>query len=167
MIKFLVKESADGSSLEATNVTFHELQAEFPNRMFSRPFVPAQFEGTRFSVVEMPTKPAVSFGQTVEPQFTKENGAWVGAWTIITSASLSELKSQLRDLAAAAAWQKSFVDYRPSVATVVAAGLDMEQVRLNRVAQINALLPTVATNIDNASTIEEAYAVYKQIENFE
>lgn len=166
MTRFLVKETADGTSLEAENVTFKELQAEFPNRMFSRPLVQKQFEGTRFSVVEMPAKPLVPFGHTIEPQFSKDGqGAWIGTWNITTEKTLGQLKADLARQALELAARKVFAEWSPSIAQYTNAGRDLDTMIEARKAAINTKLDQVITDIEAAATFDEAYAIYEQLVN--
>ena len=115
----------------------------------------------RIVLIHPTPQPPANFGETVQeqpPAFS--NGAWREVWTKQTI-TLAQAKQQLADLAVQIYWTK--MQDTPSRQELQNAGRSYATVIQSREARFKPKLDDVATRIQNASTIAEAYQIYLEL----
>lgn len=162
MTKMLARQAQDGLTLEAMDLTFADLQAAYPDRMFSRALIAAQFDGTPFVSIDVPDRPALNFDERAVRVVEKIGGQWVASWTVEPRATVAEIKTELRNMAMSMAHRKLY-DWVPTAAQWHAAGRSMLAAQTARAGQVDTKLIQVLTDIQAASTAAEAFAIYQQL----
>lgn len=138
--------------------TLAEYPAALPNNT-SVPHHPSsslRYGDGHFLAVDTP-QPALAWGESItEGAPAKIGNEWHRTWSV-TSITLAEAKQQLSDLAVSIYWEK--MSSTPTPQELVAGGGYVGTIQA-REARWNPVLTSVRDDIQSASTVAEAYAIW-------
>ena len=110
--------------------------------------------------MEEVAKPGAAFGETViEATPVRANGNWRQAWTT-QSITLAQAKLQLAQMVGEIYWERMQAVATPQELNGAGAFIGVVQARQTRYA---TPLAQAKANIQGASTIAEAFAIYQQL----
>lgn len=154
-----------GSSVVSPNgypLSIEDVQRERPDRGW--PANPGQqtFEGTPYVLIEEVPPPTTPYGQTaVEGLPEKIGDSWRQTWSVQTI-TLAQAKQQLAALAINIYWEKFLTV--PGITEFQNANRNGVTVLQGRATRFQSAINDVATRIQAATTIAQAYAIYQELE---
>jgi len=159
----IVITSPDGFTKVQTVTSIAALKQAFPR--FSPTAAPtdAHFiaQGLPARISAETASPATSFGQTAADDDERQpDGTWLQTWSV-QQITLAEAKSRLADLAVSTYWTK--MQAVPSTSELTGAAGSYATVITDRETRFQPKLAQVRTDIQAASTVADAFAVFVQL----
>lgn len=112
--------------------------------------------------VEDTEPPPLEFGETLDPATAvKIDDVWTQQWTK-SNITLTEAKQRLGRLAVGLYWGRFVLE--PTVTEFQNAGRNGVTVLQGRATRFQAAIDDVATRIQGATSIAQAYAIYQELE---
>lgn len=125
-------------------------------------FEDTEFDGRWYALVEPTPEPTVAWGErAIEVDPVNVGGIWTQVWAV-ESITLVEAKQQLAQLAINIYWERMLAP--PGITEFQNASRNGVTVLQGRATRFQTAINDVATRIQSATTIANAYAIYLELE---
>lgn len=143
-------------------LTLEDLKRDLPERGWPSDPTPDTLGGTRYVIIADAPRPTLAFGESAQEMAPiNDAGTWRQAWTT-TRITLGQAKQKLGQMVIEIYWNRMLAP--PQIAEFQNAGMSFIATIQGRQGRWDDDLADVAARIQGATTIDQAYAIYLELQ---